>query len=125
MKLTFISLAYTPSVKNQTQLRKTLRRAEKNKVQCFRACVDLILSMHGFLTDGLPHRRSFFSIQRKIENMFYFFTDGKQTDGAHTRSVCLMKTDRWTVFIGQTDHVWAPSFFFPLVKKNRTCFKIF
>ena len=25
---------------------------EKNEVQCFQACVDLILSMRGFLTDG-------------------------------------------------------------------------
>ena len=35
----------------------------------------------------------------------------------YTQSVRLMKTDRWTAFTGRTDRVWAPSFFFPSMKK--------
>ena len=66
MKLTFISLAYTPSVKNPTMAKRSDVKhydvLKKNEVQCFRACVNLILSMHVFLTDGLPHRRWFPSI---------------------------------------------------------------
>ena len=96
----------------KTRWRKTLRRAEKNEVQCFRACVDLILRMRGFLTDGFPHRRSFFSIVflsigKNLKHVLVFFTDGKQTDGAHTRSVCPMKTVHRTVYIRRTDRVYS------------------
>ena len=64
----------------KTRRRKT-RRAEKNEVQCFRAYVDLILSMRGFLTDGRAHRRSFFFYRLVNHPIFLkrvpsFLTDG-------------------------------------------------
>ena len=59
-----------------TRWRKTQRRAEKNEVQCFRVCVDLILSMHGFLTDGFPHRLCFFNHKKNLKQVLFFFIDG-------------------------------------------------
>ena len=51
-----VSRAYTPSVKKPiVSERSDVKHndvVKKNEVQCFQARVDLILSMHGFLTDG-------------------------------------------------------------------------
>ena len=42
-----------------------------------------------------------------LKQVLSFFTDGKKTDGAHTRLVRLMKRVHQTVFIRQTDRVYA------------------
>ena len=73
--------AYTPSVKKTiVSERGDVKHDDvlkKNEDQCFQACVDLILSMHGFLTDGRTHRRSFISIgflsSDNLKTSSYFF----------------------------------------------------
>ena len=54
-----VSRAYTPSVKKTIVSErgdvKHNNVLKKNEVQWFQACVDLILSMRGFLTDAFAY----------------------------------------------------------------------
>ena len=68
-----VSRAYTPSVKKTIVSErgdvKHNDMLKKNEVQCFQACVDLILSMRGFLTDGRAYKRSFFFYRLGIHRL--------------------------------------------------------
>ena len=48
----------------------------------------------------------FFNHTKNLKPVLFFFTDGKKTNGAHTRSVRPMKTVLRSVFIRQTDRVY-------------------
>ena len=87
----------------KTWWRTTLRRAEKkHRLDSEHAWIFLRWSS----TQTIWFFYHFFIHRKNLKHVLFFFTDGKKTDGAHTRSVCPMKTVHRSVFIGQTDRVY-------------------
>ena len=60
----------------------------------------------------------FFNHQKILKQVLFFFTDGKKTDGAHTRSVRPMKTVHWSIFIGQINRVYRALVFTRMFQKG-------